>query len=119
MDDLYARISTNGQDLGGQIADLQAAGCGKIYREKISWARTDRRELAKLLRRPGRTSARVMPHTVQSMCPHSNRTGRSSGKLSPLSVAPVRNRLADRGSYGRECGAIVPTTARVFDRNSS
>ena len=46
----YARVSTNGQDLAGQVAELQAAGCAKIYREKVSGARTDRRELAKLLR---------------------------------------------------------------------
>jgi DNA invertase Pin-like site-specific DNA recombinase len=46
----YARVSTNGQDLAGQVADLQAAGCSKIYREKVSGAKTDRPELAKLLR---------------------------------------------------------------------
>jgi DNA invertase Pin-like site-specific DNA recombinase len=46
----YARVSTNGQDLAGQIAELQTAGCVKIYREEVSGAKTDRRELAKLLR---------------------------------------------------------------------
>jgi DNA invertase Pin-like site-specific DNA recombinase len=46
----YARVSTNGQDLAGQIAELQAAGCAKIYREKISGAKSDRQELRKLLR---------------------------------------------------------------------
>jgi DNA invertase Pin-like site-specific DNA recombinase len=46
----YARVSTNGQDLAGQIAELQAAGCGKIYREKVSGAKSDRQELRKLLR---------------------------------------------------------------------
>jgi DNA invertase Pin-like site-specific DNA recombinase len=46
----YARVSTNGQDLAGQIAELQAAGCVRIYREKVSGAQTERRELAKLLR---------------------------------------------------------------------
>ena len=47
----YARVSTNGQDLAGQVAELEAAGCGKVYREKVSGAKTDRAELTKVLRR--------------------------------------------------------------------
>src|SRR6478609_3827566 len=47
----YARVSTNGQDLAGQEAELRAAGCAKTYREKLSGAKTDRAELAKLIRR--------------------------------------------------------------------
>jgi DNA invertase Pin-like site-specific DNA recombinase len=46
----YARVSTNGQDLAGQVTELRAHGCAKVYREKISGAKTDRPELAKLLR---------------------------------------------------------------------
>jgi DNA invertase Pin-like site-specific DNA recombinase len=46
----YARVSSNRQELSGQIAELQAAGCVKVYREKASGAKTDRPELAKLLR---------------------------------------------------------------------
>jgi DNA invertase Pin-like site-specific DNA recombinase len=47
----YARVSTRDQDLAGQIAELKAAGCGNIYKEKASGARTDRPELAKVIRR--------------------------------------------------------------------
>jgi DNA invertase Pin-like site-specific DNA recombinase len=47
----YARVSTNGQDLAAQEAELTAAGCSKIYREKVSGAKTDRAELAKLINR--------------------------------------------------------------------
>jgi len=47
----YARVSTNGQDLGSQEAELMAAGAAKVFKEKVSGAKTDRVELAKLIRR--------------------------------------------------------------------
>jgi DNA invertase Pin-like site-specific DNA recombinase len=47
----YARVSTNGQTLASQDAALHAAGCAKIYAEKVSGAKTDRAELTKLLKR--------------------------------------------------------------------
>jgi DNA invertase Pin-like site-specific DNA recombinase len=47
----YARVSTNGQDLGSQEAELMAAGCAKVFKEKVSGAKTDRAELAKAIRR--------------------------------------------------------------------
>ena len=46
----YARVSTNGQDYNGQIAELKAAGCTPVYREKASGAKSDRVELNKLLK---------------------------------------------------------------------
>jgi DNA invertase Pin-like site-specific DNA recombinase len=46
----YARVSTNGQALDAQVAQLEAAGCARIFREKVSGAKTDRAELKKLLR---------------------------------------------------------------------
>src|SRR5215475_7389580 len=49
----YARVSTNGQDLGSQEAELLAAGCAKVFREKVSGAKTDRAELTKAIRRLG------------------------------------------------------------------
>jgi len=49
----YARVSTNGQDLGSQEAELMAAGCAKVFKEKVSGAKADRAELTKAIRRLG------------------------------------------------------------------
>jgi DNA invertase Pin-like site-specific DNA recombinase len=45
----YARVSTDGQDLAQQRRALREAGCRRLYEEKLSGARRDRPELAKLL----------------------------------------------------------------------
>lgn len=45
----YARVSTDDQDLALQRAALQAAGCRRIYAEKISGARRDCPQLHRLL----------------------------------------------------------------------
>jgi DNA invertase Pin-like site-specific DNA recombinase len=47
----YARVSTNGQDLAAQEAELLAAGAAKVFKEKVSGAKTERPELAKAIRR--------------------------------------------------------------------
>src|SRR3954447_12844329 len=46
----YARVSTDSQTLDVQIAQLKAAGAEKVFREKVSGARANRPELARLLR---------------------------------------------------------------------
>jgi DNA invertase Pin-like site-specific DNA recombinase len=45
----YARVSTDDQDLRLQRAALTEAGCRRIYEEKVSGAKRDRPELARLL----------------------------------------------------------------------
>jgi DNA invertase Pin-like site-specific DNA recombinase len=46
----YARVSTYGQTLDAQLDQLRRDGCAKIYREKASGARADRRQLLRLLK---------------------------------------------------------------------
>ena len=46
----YARVSTYGQSLSAQLEQLKAAGCTRIYQEKATGARADRRELQKMLK---------------------------------------------------------------------
>src|SRR5215467_7721746 len=46
----YARVSTYGQTLDAQLGQLRGAGCTKIYRERVTGAHSDRRELLKILK---------------------------------------------------------------------
>jgi DNA invertase Pin-like site-specific DNA recombinase len=45
----YARVSTDGQTLDAQQAALKAAGAEKVFAEKVSGAKTDRRQLQRAL----------------------------------------------------------------------
>jgi DNA invertase Pin-like site-specific DNA recombinase len=45
----YARVSTGAQDLGSQLAELKAAGCGKVFREKVTGTTADRPQLKQLM----------------------------------------------------------------------
>src|SRR5271154_3447507 len=45
----YARVSTYGQTLDAQLEQLRGAGCTKIYREKVTGAHSDRRQLLRML----------------------------------------------------------------------
>src|SRR5262249_151008 len=46
----YARVSTEDQTLELQRSELSAKGASKVFAEKISGARSDRPQLAKLLK---------------------------------------------------------------------
>jgi DNA invertase Pin-like site-specific DNA recombinase len=45
----YARVSTYGQTLDAQLEQLRGAGCTKIFRETVTGAHNDRRQLLKML----------------------------------------------------------------------
>jgi DNA invertase Pin-like site-specific DNA recombinase len=45
----YARVSTTDQDLAGQLAKLREAGCERVFQEKVSGAKSDRRALQQAL----------------------------------------------------------------------
>src|SRR5271156_2797573 len=47
----YARVSTAAQDESGQVKQLKAAGCQKIFREKITGTTADRPQLGKLIKK--------------------------------------------------------------------
>ena len=53
----YARVSSKGQDHTGQVEQLKAAGCERVYSDKLSGKSRARPELEKLLKRlaPGDT----------------------------------------------------------------
>jgi DNA invertase Pin-like site-specific DNA recombinase len=46
----YARVSTRDQSLDLQLEALRAVGCTKVFNEKMSGARSDRPQLARLLK---------------------------------------------------------------------
>jgi DNA invertase Pin-like site-specific DNA recombinase len=58
----YARVSTDAQDLTSQLAQLKAAGCERVFREKVSGTTTaDRPQLKKLLATIGQDDVLIIP----------------------------------------------------------
>ena len=57
----YARVSTDAQDLTNQLAQLKAAGCERVFREKISGATADRPQLKKLMATIGHGDVVIIP----------------------------------------------------------
>ncbi|WP_235523934.1 recombinase family protein [Caulobacter sp. Root487D2Y] len=45
----YARVSTDGQSVAAQVAELTVAGCEKVFSETASGAKTDRTQLKKAI----------------------------------------------------------------------
>src|ERR1700684_3635280 len=57
----HAGVSTDAQDLRSQLAQLKAAGCERVFREKISGATADRPQLKKLMAAVGPGDVVIIP----------------------------------------------------------
>jgi DNA invertase Pin-like site-specific DNA recombinase len=57
----YARVSTDAQDLTGQLDQLAAAGCERVFREKVSGATAERPQLKKLMEAVGPGDMVIIP----------------------------------------------------------
>src|SRR5246127_4590324 len=80
----YARVSTYGQTLDSQLEQLRKAGCTSrnIYREKVTGAQADRRELNRML-------GKLAPADVVTVT-HIDRLARST-----LDLFGIVKRIAD------------------------
>jgi DNA invertase Pin-like site-specific DNA recombinase len=80
----YARVSTREQDLSSQDAELRAAGCAKVFREKASGAKTDRPELAKVIRRIEKGDVLIVTRLDRAEGPTDGTFGRpAQGSVAP------------------------------------
>jgi DNA invertase Pin-like site-specific DNA recombinase len=57
----YVRVSTDAQDLTSQLAQLKAAGCEKVFREKITRTTADRPQLRKMMAALGHGDVVIIP----------------------------------------------------------
>jgi DNA invertase Pin-like site-specific DNA recombinase len=57
----YARVSTDAQDLTNQLYQLKAAGCDRVFHEKVSGATADRPQLKRLLKAIGHGDLVIIP----------------------------------------------------------
>jgi hypothetical protein len=97
----YARVSTAAQDETGQVRQLKAAGCEKVFREEITGTTADRPQLGKLIR-----SSRV---AAPARLPGAAAGGWASG---------VENcRAVDRACRGIVDPAEAPAHAPILPRS--
>lgn len=94
----YARVSTDDQNLAGQLDELQATGCADVYAEHGSGKKDDRPELANALRALRAGDTLVVTRL--------DRLGRNLPHL----IATV-NALADRGVGFESLAERLDTTS--------
>jgi DNA invertase Pin-like site-specific DNA recombinase len=87
----YARVSMESQTLDSEVEALKAAGCDKIFREKVSGARADRPQLLRLLAAIGSGDVLIVSRL--------DRLARS-----PRDLLNILDTLAARGAAFRSLG---------------
>lgn len=99
----YARVSTQDQQLTGQLEALKASGATTIYREKVSGVRADRPQLAKLM-------AALQPGDIVTVT-KLDRLGRSTRELLELI-----DRISRAGAAFRSLGDPLWDTSNAQGR---
>ncbi len=99
-----ARVSTHGQTLAAQLEQLRASGCRKVYREKASGERADRRQLQRLLKTVAQGDTVIVTRI--------DRLARST-----FDLFAIIQRIVDSGAHFRslaEPWADTSTTGRLM-----
>lgn len=98
----YARVSTCGQELDLQLAQLCAAACQRVFCEKESGAKDDRRELKRMLRvlKPGDV-------VIVSALDRLTRSG-------PFKTLSILNDITSRGAAYRSLAEPWADTTHEF-----
>lgn len=99
----YARVSTDGQTLGAQVAQLEAAGAGRLFQEKASGASRDRSRLNQLLESLGPGDVVLVTRL--------DRLARSTRDL--LNILGL---VADKGASFRSLGDVWADTTTAHGR---
>jgi len=99
----YARVSTDGQTLDAQVAQLEAASASRLFQEKVSGAKRDRAQLDKML-------ATLNPGDVVIVT-RLDRLARSTRDL--LNILGV---VADKGASFRSLGDSWADTTTAHGR---
>src|SRR5712671_7995355 len=86
----YGRVSTDGQSLTAQVAELKAAGCTEIFQEKISGAKSHRKQLARLTHRYTHAFVPGLYPGLSDSHPNSKGKSLHHGKISSL---PIEEKL--------------------------
>src|SRR3954470_10792289 len=99
----YARVSTQDQDLSGQIEALTAAGATSIFKEKVGGARADRPQLAKLIAQGWRYGAQMTTTDTSTQANH------KCFDCNCGSIQPAGHKHAALARRGLLCNAIAST----------